>query len=79
MSIIADIKQAKAEFNAHLAAHKCPSRALALADGETPCARRMELWDAYIATVSLWGREPDDDSRQREHYERSLRPAATAL
>lgn len=76
MSIIADIKQAKAEFNDHLAAHKCRSRADSLSAGEVPCARRIELWEAYTGTAGLWGKEPDDDQRQREHYERSLRPAA---
>ena len=76
MSIVADIKQAKHEFTAHVAEHGCRATSAAKADGETPCTTRVELWDAYMGTAKLWAQEPDDDARQRAHYERNLRPAA---
>lgn len=77
MSIIADIRQAKSEFTAHVAEHKCRDAFSARADGQEPCAIRVELLQAFIGTAGLWGREPDDDRRQREHYERNyVRPAA---
>lgn len=76
MSIIADIKQSKAEFTAHVAEHGCRATSADLADGRTPCTRRVELWNAYQGTAGLWGQEPDDDRRQRDHFHRNQRPAA---
>lgn len=76
MSIIADIRLAKAEFEDHVATHGCRPTSAAKADGETPCTKRVELWEAYQGTAALWGQEPDDDRRQREHFNRNLRPAA---
>lgn len=69
MSIVADIKQAKAEHTQHLATHRCSQLKV--------CEARAELWRAYMATADQWGAEPDDDQRQREHFERNQkRPAA---
>lgn len=76
MSIVADIKQAKEEFTSHVAEHGCRATSAAKADGETPCTRRVELWEAYMGTAKLWGLEHDDHARQKAHYERNLRPAA---
>ena len=77
MSIVADIKQAKAEYIAHIAQHKCRDSFAARADGQEPCARRVELMQAWVGTAGLWAEEPDDDRRQREHFERNQkRPAA---
>ena len=69
MSIVADIKQAKAELERHLSTHKC---------GETTkCQERSDLRQAWYGTAGLWAAEPDDDQRQREHFERNYkRPAA---
>ena len=63
MSIIADIKQARDEHVQHLATHRCSQL--------QRCDIRAELWQAYMGTAALWGTEPDDDRRQREHYERN--------
>ena len=69
MSIIADIKQARDEHVQHLAEHKCSQL--------HRCDIRAGLWQAYMGTAGLWGQEPDDDRRQREHFERNYkRPAA---
>ncbi len=69
MSIIADIKQARDEHVQHLATHKCSQL--------QRCDIRAGLWQAYMGTAAMWGLEPDDDRRQREHYERNyVRPAA---
>lgn len=69
MSIIADIKQAKAHYEDHLAAHKCSQL--------QTCSERSLLLQVWYSTAGLWGEEPDDDRRQREHYERNyVRPAA---
>lgn len=76
MSIIADIKQASAEFTDHVAKHRCRPTSSAVAAGETACTKRVELWMAYMGTAALWGREPDDYARQRAHFERNARPAA---
>jgi hypothetical protein len=76
MSIMADIKRAKAEYHDHLATHKCRDAISSLADNQTPCTTRMELMQAWMTTAELWGLEPDDDQRQREHFNRNLRPAA---
>lgn len=80
MSIIADIRQAKAEFEDHVATHGCRPTSAAKADGETPCTTRVDLWQAYVGSpnsaAGMWGREHDDDARQRAHFARNLRPAA---
>lgn len=80
MSIIADIRQAKHEFDQHVARHGCRPTSAAKADGETPCAKRVELWEAYVGSpvsaAGMWGQEHDDDTRQRDHFNRNLRPAA---
>ena len=76
MSIIADIKRAKAELEDHVARHKCRDAFSAIEAGETPCTDRVELLKAYFGTAGLWGKEPDDDRRQRDHFNRNLRPAA---
>lgn len=76
MSIIADIKQAKEEFTSHVAVHGCRATSADIADGKTPCDKRVELWQAYMGTAGLWGQEHDDDRRQRDHFNRNLRPAA---
>lgn len=76
MSIIADIKRAKAEYVAHVAEHKCRDAFSARADNQEPCSVRAELIRAWSGTAGMWGREPDDDARQRAHFERNLRPAA---
>jgi hypothetical protein len=76
MSIVADIKRAKAEFEDHVATHKCSDAFSARSRGETPCKTRVELLQAYFGTAGLWGQEHDDDTRQRDHFNRNLRPAA---
>ena len=76
MSIIADIKKARAEYFDHLATHKCRDAVSSRADNQEPCAVRADLIQAWSGTASLWGQEHDDDARQRAHYERNLRPAA---
>jgi hypothetical protein len=69
MSIIADIKRAKAEYEGHLAKHKCSQL--------ERCEKRAELLQAWYGTAGMWAEEPDDDRRQREHFERNYkRPAA---
>ena len=69
MSIVADIKRAKAEYEDHLATHGCGQL--------SRCTARGELLQAWYGTAGLWGKEPDDDQRQREHFERNYkRPAA---
>lgn len=78
MSIIADIRQAKGEYIAHIAEHKCRDAFSARADGQEPCNQRVELMQAWTGTAGLWGAESDDDARQREHFNRNLRPAAVA-
>jgi hypothetical protein len=80
MSIIADIRQSKAEFEDHVATHGCRPTSAAIADGEVPCTVRVELWTAYVGSsvsaAGMWGKEHDDDARQRDHFNRNLRPAA---
>ena len=76
MSIIADIRVAKAEYEDHVATHKCSDATSARSRGETPCSKRVELLQAYFGTAGMWGQEPDDDRRQRDHFNRNLRPAA---
>lgn len=76
MSIIADIKQAKHEYEQHVATHKCRARSAAIAAGEAPCDERVELIQAWFGTAGMWGREHDDHQRQLDHYNRNLRPAA---
>lgn len=76
MSIIADIKQAKAEYEDHIARHKCSDRMSALSRGQEPCGKRAELLQTWFGTAGLWAMEPDDDVRQRAHFNRNLRPAA---
>lgn len=77
MSIRADILQAKAEYEDHVARHKCRDRESSIADGETPCDTRVGLIQAWFGTAGMWGREYDDDRRQREHYLRNVKnPAA---
>lgn len=80
MSIAADIKQARAEFDSHIAVHGCRPATAALADNQVPCPERLDLWQAYVGSphsaAGRWFQEPDDDRRQREHFERNLRPAA---
>ncbi len=68
MSIVADIKRAKAVHADHVATHKCSTL--------KPCQERAELWLEYMDVARRWGTEPDDARRQREHYERNVRPAA---
>ena len=68
MSIKADILKAKAVHGDHVATHKCSTL--------KPCKERAELWLEYMDVARRWGREPDDDARQRAHYERNVRPAA---
>lgn len=69
MSIVADIKQARDDHTRHLATHKCSQL--------VQCPERSKLWRVYMATADQWGAEPDDDQRQREHFERNQkRPAA---
>jgi hypothetical protein len=67
MSIIADVKQAKWEYEDHIARHKCRA-------GQ--CEKRAELIQAWFGTAGMLGLEPDDDQRQRDHYNRNLRAAA---
>jgi hypothetical protein len=67
MSIIADIKKAKAEYEDHVATHKCRA-------GQ--CEKRAEMLQAWFGTAGMWALEPDDDQRQRDHFNRNLRPAA---
>lgn len=83
MSIAADIRQAKAEFEDHVARHGCRPMMAVVADpnGGEVCQERIDLLQAYVASpvsaAARWGKEPDDDRRQREHFERNARPAAT--
>lgn len=65
MTIKADILQAKWEYEQHLFHHKCSTL--------TPCGERTEYWNAWMGTAAMWGREHDDDRRQREHFHRSER------
>jgi hypothetical protein len=76
MSIIADIKQAKGAYIDHVARHKCRDAFSTRADGGEPCAVRAELIQAWSGTAGMWAKEPDDDQRQRDHYNRNLRPVA---
>lgn len=71
MSIMADIKQARAEYEDHNARHKCSSL--------EPCEKRTEKWQAWMLTAELWGQEPDDQQRQRDHHFRNIKnaPATT--
>ena len=84
MSIVADIHRARAEFEDHVATHKCRARMAAIAAGETPCDVRLDLLQAWFASphsaASMWGKEPDDDRRQREHHFRNVKnaPASAA-
>lgn len=71
MSIAADIKREREIFEDHVARHKCRPAA----SGER-CEQRVELWEQYIGTAALWGQEPDDEQRQRDHFNRNVRPAA---
>jgi hypothetical protein len=59
MSIRADILQAKDEYHEHMNRHKCSL---------IKCQEKTELWGAWMGTAGLWATEPDDDDRQREHY-----------
>lgn len=69
MSIVADIKQAKAEWEDHIARHKCTQL--------QQCPERAALLQAWFGTAGMWALEPDDVQRQREHFERNYkRPAA---
>lgn len=76
MSIIADIKRAKAEFEHHVATHKCRHATVAEADGQEWCRERIDLWVKYMVTAHFWGLSPDDEIRQRRHYERNVGRAA---
>lgn len=76
MSIAADIKQAKAEYEDHIARHKCTDAASARRRNLEPCAQRAEMFQAWVGTAGLWWTEPDDDRRQRDHFNRNARPAA---
>lgn len=72
MSIVADIKQAKAAFEHHVATHHCRDNFSSWNAGQEPCFTRLELMHAWFGTAHMWGEEPDDDRRQREHYERNV-------
>lgn len=76
MSIVADIKRAKALFDDHVAVHGCRPAAAIEAEGGEPCTLRIALWLEYQDVAGRWGREPDDDRRQREHYDRNVKRAA---
>lgn len=78
MSIIADIKQAKATYHAHLAEHGCRDAFAMRRDGLEPCRTRAELIVAWTGTAGMWATEPDDETRQRDHFNRNnplARPA----
>lgn len=76
MSTRYDILEAKREFGDHLAEHKCTDADSAKRRGQIPCAKRIELWHAWMGVAALWGLEPDDADRARRQYEAQLRPAA---
>lgn len=67
MSIRADILQAKWEYEQHLSEHKCSTL--------QPCQTRATFWNAWMGTAEMWGREPDDRRRQREHHFRNVKNA----
>lgn len=70
MSIIADIKGAKARYEEHVSRHKCSTL--------VPCQQRAGLWLEYQDTAGRWGAEPDDDTRQREHYNRNVKTGSSS-
>ena len=65
MSIMADIRQAKWEYEDHIARHGCTML--------NRCTDRTARWQAWMGTAELWGQEPDDDRRQREHHHRNIK------
>lgn len=71
MSIVADIKRARAEYEDHLATHAC---------GElTKCPERAAMLVAWFDTAHQWGLDPDDHTRQEEHYRRNVESKKAAL
>lgn len=76
MSIAADIKQARAAFEDHVATHKCRPAVSCWNDNQDPCDLRATLWLVYMKVAARWGQEPTDEQRQRDHFNRNLRPAA---
>lgn len=75
MTIHADVHRAKAEYDDHLAAHKCRYALAMIADGLEPCEKRTELLQAWFGTAGLLGKEPDDKQRQRDHHFRNVKNA----
>jgi len=72
MSTRIDILAAKGAYEAHVAAHKCRPRLLAIADGEVPCDKRLELLRGWYASTDSaagrWGIEATDGPRIAEMY-----------
>jgi hypothetical protein len=60
VTIKADILRDKYAYIEHLGRHKCSLL--------KTCEERSGLLGAWMATAGLWGTEPDDDERQRDHY-----------
>ena len=66
MTIRADILEAKAVYESHVAQHKC--RAGEGNGKPASCPERVRLWHDYMRTANRWGTEADDESRRKAFY-----------
>jgi predicted metal-binding protein len=66
MTIRADILEAKAVYESHVAKHKC--RAGEGNGKPASCAERVRLWREYMKTASQWGVELEDEARRKAFY-----------